>query len=55
MDLPMAGGVEEDAVVRAVATAMRAPDDVVVMPPCQPGDLVGAHRADAVLLRPEVQ
>ena len=55
MDLAMAGGVEQLAVLGLVAAAEAAPDPVVVLPPRDPRDRLAAVRAEPVLPLPQVQ
>ena len=52
VDLPMAVGMKEHTVLCGIRSAMRAPHDVVVVPPCQCGDPLVADRAEAILLFP---
>jgi hypothetical protein len=55
MDLPVAVGVQEDTVVRCIPAPMRAPDNVMVVPSCESGDLLVANRTETVLVFPQVQ
>jgi hypothetical protein len=51
----MAVGMQEHTVVCRIATSIRPPDDMMVMPSRQSGDLLVADRTETVLLFPEVQ
>ena len=53
LDLPGAGGVQEDTVGRGLPAPMRAPDPVMVVPSCASGALLGAHRTETVWLLPQ--
>jgi hypothetical protein len=55
MDLPVAVGMQKDTVVRGILAPMHAPDDVMVVPSCESGDLLVANRTETVLLFPQVQ
>ena len=53
LDLPGAGGVQDDTVGRGLPAPMRAPDPVMVVPSCASGALLGAHRTETVWLLPQ--
>ena len=55
MDLPVAVGVQKDTVVRGILAPMHAPDNVMVVPSCESGDLLVANRTETVLVFPQVQ
>ena len=51
----MAVGMQEHTVVCRIAASMSPPDEVMVVPSRQSGDLLVADRAETVLLFPQVQ
>jgi len=55
MNLSMAIGMDQDAVLCGVCAAQRFVHDVVIMPPRDVRDGLGADGADASLFFPEVQ
>ena len=55
MDLPVAVRVQEDTVLCRVPAPMRSPDDVMVVPSRESGDLLVTERTETVLLFPQVQ
>src|SRR6266487_2335076 len=55
MDLPMAGGMQEHPVVCRITASVGPPDDVMVVPARQSGNLLMADRAKTLLVFPEVQ
>ena len=55
MDLPVAVGVQEDTVVCSIPATVRPPDHMMVVPSRKSGDLLVAHRTEAVLVFPQVQ
>src|SRR5206468_643337 len=52
MDLPVAVGVQENTVVCGITASMCPPDHMMVVPSCEFGDLLVAHRTEAVLVFP---
>src|SRR5262249_34016112 len=55
MDLSVAVGVQEDTVLRGISAPMHPPDNMMVVPSCESGDLLVADRAETVLVFPQVQ
>src|SRR5712691_11129132 len=55
MDLPMAGGMQEHPVVCRITASVGPPDDVMLVPARQSGDLLMADRAKTLLGFPEGQ
>src|SRR6266849_8737116 len=55
MNLPMTGGMQEHPVVCRISASVSPPDDVMVVPTRQSGDLLMADRAKTLLMFPEVQ
>jgi hypothetical protein len=55
VDLHMAIWVQEHTVFRAIRPALRSPNDVMVVPSRQFGDLLVTDRATPVLFSPEMQ
>ena len=55
MHLPVTVGVEEDQIVHAVLSALRAPDDVMTVPSLDLGDRLGADGTEAPLCLPEME
>jgi hypothetical protein len=55
MDLPVAVGVQEDTVLCGIPAPMRPPDHMMVVPACEPGDLLVTNRTETVLVFPQVQ
>ena len=51
----MAVGVQEDTVVRGILAPMRAPDNVMVVPSGESGDLLVANGTETVLVFPQIQ
>ena len=51
----MAVGVQEDTVICYIPAPMRPPDNMMVVPSCESGDLLVAHRTETVLVFPQVQ
>jgi hypothetical protein len=55
MDLPVTIGVQEHSVRCRLTTPMGPPDDMMVMPSRQSGDLLVADRTETLLLFPQIQ
>ncbi len=55
VNLLMAGRMEQHAVLELVATTLRSPDLVLVVPPCQLGNPLMTTRTKSFLLFPEGQ
>src|ERR671922_1437925 len=55
MDLPVAVGVQEDTVLRGISAPMPPPDNMMVVPSCESGDLLVADRTETVLVFPQGQ
>src|SRR5919108_2204598 len=55
MDLPVAVGVQEDTVLRGISAPMHPPDNMMVVPSCESGDLLVADRTETVLVFPQGQ
>ena len=55
MDLGMAGGMEQDPILRPVRTTMRPPHEVMALPAGQLGETLVADHAEAVLFLPQAK
>ena len=55
MNLPVTVGMQEYPVVRRITATMGSPDDVMVVPSRQLGNLLMAHGAETFLLFPQIQ
>jgi hypothetical protein len=55
MDLSVAVGMQEDTVLCGILAPMLPPDAVMVVPPCESGDLLMTHGTETVLLFPQGQ
>ena len=51
----MTGGMQEHPVVCRITASVGPPDDVMIMPARQSGDLLMADRAKTLLVFPEIQ
>jgi hypothetical protein len=51
----VAVGMQQDTVVRAIRAPLHAPDDVMVVPSCESGARLVAHRTETVLVCPQRQ
>ena len=55
MNLPVTVGMQEYPIVCRITATMGPPDDMMVVPSCQLGDLLMAHGAETLLLFPQGQ